>query len=82
MLRDPVAEFRGVVFDADQVEPAEYRGLSWTQVAVAMRDPASPVARTIDGAANVIAAAICTLTHGRPGGVCRSAGVTAAAGSP
>jgi len=27
MLRDPVAEFRGVVFDVDQIEPAEYRAV-------------------------------------------------------
>src|SRR5580765_3691069 len=27
MLRDPVAEFRGVVLDVDQVEPAEYRAV-------------------------------------------------------
>ena len=46
-----------------------------------MRDPSSAVAKDIDGAANVITAAICALTHGRPGGVCRSAGVRATAGS-
>jgi len=33
------------------------------------------------GAANVITAAICTLTHGQPGSVCQSSGVKAAAGS-
>jgi hypothetical protein len=65
-----------------QYVPSVLAGLNWTQVAAAMRDPASPVARAIDGAANVITAAICTLTHGQPGGVCRSAGVRAAAGSP
>ena len=64
-----------------QYVPSVLAGLSWTQVTAAMRDPASPVAKAIDGAANVIAAAICTLTHGQPGGVCRSAGVKAAAGS-
>ena len=41
----------------------------------------SPVAKDVDGAANVITAAICTLAHGQPGGVCHSAGVKAAAGS-
>jgi hypothetical protein len=46
-----------------------------------MRDPSSAVAKDIDGAANVMTAAICTLTHGQPGGVCHAAGVTAAAGS-
>ena len=64
-----------------QYDPAALAGLSWTQVAAAMHDPASPVAKDIDGAANVITAAICTLTHGQPGGVCQSAGVKAAAGS-
>jgi hypothetical protein len=65
-----------------QYDPAALAGLSWTRVAAALHDPASPVARDIDGAANVITAAICTLTHGQPGGVCQSAGVKAAAGSP
>lgn len=64
-----------------QYDPAALAGLSWTQVAAAMHDPASPVARDIDGAANVITAAICALTGGQPGGVCQSAGVRAAAGS-
>jgi Domain of unknown function (DUF929) len=64
-----------------QYDPAALAGLTWTQVAAAMRDPSSPVARDIDGAANVITAAICTLTHGQPGGVCQSAGVKSAAAS-
>jgi len=64
-----------------QYIPSALAGMSWTQVAAAMRDPSSAVARDIDGAANVITAAICTLTHGQPGGVCQSAGVKAAAGS-
>jgi Domain of unknown function (DUF929) len=64
-----------------QYTPSVLAGLSWAQVAAAMRDPSSPIARDVDGAANVITAAICTLTHGQPGGVCHSAGVKAAAGS-
>jgi hypothetical protein len=64
-----------------QYVPSALAGLSWTQVAAAMRDPSTAVARDIDGAANIITAAICTLTHGQPGGVCTSAGVKAAAGS-
>ena len=65
-----------------QYIPSALAGLSWTQVAAAMHDPSSAIADDIDGAANVITAAICTLTHGQPGGVCQSAGVKAAAGSP
>jgi len=64
-----------------QYMPSALAGMTWTQVAAAMRDPSSAVAKDIDGAANVITAAICTLTHGQPAGVCQSAGVKAAAGS-
>jgi hypothetical protein len=64
-----------------QYVPSALANLSWAQVAAAMHDPSSPVAKDIDGAANIITAAICTLTHGQPGGVCHSAGVQAAAGS-
>jgi hypothetical protein len=55
--------------------------MTWSQVAAAMQSPSSPVAQDIDGAANVITAAICKVTNGQPGAVCTSAGVTAAAAS-
>jgi Domain of unknown function (DUF929) len=64
-----------------QYLPSALAGLSWTQVAAAMRDPSSAIAKDIDGAANIITAAICTLTNGQPAGVCHSAGVQAAASS-
>jgi hypothetical protein len=64
-----------------QYLPSDLAGLSWTQVAAAMHDPTSTVAKDIDGATNVITAAICAVTHGQPAGVCHSAGVEAAAGS-
>jgi hypothetical protein len=43
-----------------------------------MRDPSSPVGKDIDGAANMITAAICRITRRN---ACTSAGVTAAGGS-
>jgi hypothetical protein len=61
-----------------QYLPADLAGLTWAQVAAAMRNPSSTLARDIDGAANKLTAAICTLTNGQPGTVCASAGVTAA----
>jgi thiol-disulfide isomerase/thioredoxin len=64
-----------------QYVPSALAGMSWTQVAAAMRDPSSTDAKDIDGAANMITAAICALTHGQPGGVCHATGVKAAAGS-
>ena len=64
-----------------QYIPSALAGMNWTQIAAAMHDPSSAVAKDIDGAAGIITAAICTLTRGQPGGVCRSAGARAAAGS-
>jgi hypothetical protein len=64
-----------------QYLPSALSGMSWSAVAAATRTPSSPVARDIDGAANVISAAICKLTNGQPASVCSSAGVAAAAGS-
>ncbi len=64
-----------------QYLPSALAGMTWSQVARAMRDPSSPVARDIDGAANMITAAICKLTHGDPAGVSGSAGVRAASAS-
>jgi hypothetical protein len=46
-----------------------------------MRDPSSPVGKDINGAANMITAAICNLTHGQPRNVCTSPGVIAASRS-
>jgi len=64
-----------------QYVPSALSGLTWAQVASAMHDPSSAVGKDINGAANMITAAICKLTHGQPAAVCNSAGVTAAAGS-
>ena len=63
-----------------QYSPEDLSGLSWAQIAADMQDPSSPVARDIDGAANTLTAAICTVDGGRPGAVCTSAAVKAAAG--
>jgi hypothetical protein len=58
-----------------QYIPSALAGLSWAQVATDMRNPSSPVGQDIDGAANMITAAICKLTHGQPASVCSSPGV-------
>ncbi len=64
-----------------QYSPEDISGLTWAQIATAMQNPSSSVAKDIDGAANRLTAAMCTLTHGQPGGVCTSAGVKAAEAS-
>jgi hypothetical protein len=43
------------------------------------RDPSTPIARAVDGEANVITAAICVADGQQPAQVCSSAGVTKAA---
>lgn len=56
-----------------QYLPSALQGMSWSQVAAAMRDPGSPVARDIDGAANIVTAAVCTLTNNQPATACTPA---------
>ena len=53
-----------------QYLPSDLAHLSWAQVAAAIRDPGSTVGKDIDGAANMITAAICKLTQGQPRNVC------------
>jgi thiol-disulfide isomerase/thioredoxin len=69
------------VIDGASFDPAILKGMTWAQVAAALKDPTSPVAKSADGAANLITAAICKLTGGKPGNVCTSAGVKTASGS-
>jgi hypothetical protein len=66
---------------ATQYVPSALAGLTWAQVGAAMHNPATAVGTDIDGAANIITAAICQLTKNQPADVCTSAGVTAAHGS-
>jgi hypothetical protein len=51
---------------------------SWSQIAGSLAHPRNPIARRIDGLANLFTAAICRVTNGRPAGVCKSRGVVAA----
>ncbi|HEU5418909.1 MAG TPA: DUF929 family protein [Streptosporangiaceae bacterium] len=69
------------VIDGASYDPAVLKGLTWAQVAAALKDPGSPVAKGVDGAANLITAAICKATGGKPGSVCTSAAVTKANGA-
>jgi hypothetical protein len=62
------------------VSPGHF-GLTWTQIAADIKNPASPVAKDIDGAANSITAAICKITNNADASVCSSAAATAGAGS-
>jgi hypothetical protein len=51
---------------------------SWSQIAGSLAHAQNPIARRIDGLANLFTAAICRVTNGHPAGVCKSRGVVAA----
>jgi Domain of unknown function (DUF929) len=59
-------------------DPAVLKGMSWSQIASALHDPSSTVAQAVNGAANVLTAAICKTTGGQPASVCTSTAVTKA----
>jgi Domain of unknown function (DUF929) len=58
--------------------PQVLQGDTQVQIAAALRDPASSIARDIDGTANLLTAAICATTGMQPTAVCSSAGVQTA----
>ena len=59
--------------------PQVLSGKDQAQIADALADPTSAIAKGVLGTANVITAAVCRLTNNTPSSVCTSSGVTAAA---
>jgi thiol-disulfide isomerase/thioredoxin len=55
--------------------------LSWSQVAAAIKNPSTTVAKDVGGAANSITAAICKITKNAPAAVCSSYAALAGEGS-
>ena len=60
--------------------PELLAGKTQAEIADALKDPASPIAKAVDGSANVYTAALCQLTNNQPGAVCTTDAVKAAAG--
>jgi hypothetical protein len=60
--------------------PDVLAGKTQAQVADALKDPSSPIAKAVDASANVYTAAICKLTNNQPTKVCSTDTITAAAG--
>jgi thiol-disulfide isomerase/thioredoxin len=58
-------------------DPAVLQGQTWAQIAAALHNPASPIAKGADGAANYITAAICRMTAGQPASVCATSTIRA-----
>ena len=50
--------------------PAAMAGKTWSQIASAIQDPSSPIAKDVVGAANYFTAAICRVTGNQPASVC------------
>jgi hypothetical protein len=71
--------FGSYVSQGASYSPDVLKGMTHAEVATAMQDPSSAVAKSVDAQANVFSAIICQATQGQPGDVCGSAGVQAAA---
>jgi hypothetical protein len=82
---DPELGFPAVAIGQDYgllgagYSPAVLEGKSPAAIAKALSDPTSPIAKGVDGEANVFTAAICAATGDKPAEVCESPAVTKAA---
>ena len=65
------------ILKAPIFDPGVLAGKSWSQVAAALKDPTSPIAQNVNGAANYITGAICKMTNNQPSNVCSSPAVQA-----
>jgi len=68
-----------VIFSGASYNPNPLQGLSRTTIAASLKDPKNPVTKLILGTSNYMSAAVCSIDGGKPGAVCTSAGVKAAA---
>ncbi len=50
--------------------PQVLQGKSWNQIATALKDPTSPIAKAVDGTANYLTATICKLTGNQRASAC------------
>jgi hypothetical protein len=76
----PALDIGGVWgFNGSGYDPGRLAHKTWSQIAGSLADPHNRIAQRVDGLANLFTAAICSATTGRPGNVCKSRGVQAAA---
>ncbi len=66
-------------FNGSGYDPGTLAHKTWSQIAGSLANPHDRIAQRADGLANLFTAAICSATKGRPGNVCKSRGVQAAA---
>jgi hypothetical protein len=53
--------------------PQVLQGKTWSQIATALKNPSSAIAKAVDGTANYMTAAICQLTGNQPASACTPA---------
>lgn len=76
----PWIDFGGkAVQSGSTVDGSLLTGKGQDQIAAALADPSSDIAKSVDGGANLISAQLCRLTANQPTDVCASPGVLAAA---
>lgn len=76
----PAVDFAGALgFGGSGYDPGALAHKTWSQIAGSLANPHNRIARQVDGLANLFTAAICRVTKSRPGNVCKSRGVRAAA---
>lgn len=68
-----------IIFSGSSYTPGVLSGLSRATIAADLSHPSSAVARLILGASNYLTAGICDVDGAKPGSVCSSSGVKAAA---
>ncbi len=68
-----------VIFQTASYTPQILQTLSRTTIAAGLKDPNDDVTKLILGTANYMSAAVCSMDGGKPGSVCTSSGVKAAA---
>ncbi|MGA2837425.1 MAG: DUF929 family protein [Acidimicrobiales bacterium] len=71
----------GMLISGASYDPQILAGLTWTDISGGLSDPTNPVTQVILSTANYMTAGICQATKGKPGNVCTSSGVQAAAKS-
>ena len=75
----PFLDLGGKYISSTQYKPDALSGKTQQEIADALKDPTTDIAKTVLPAANKLSAAICQLTSNQPAAVCTSAGVKAAA---
>ncbi len=69
----PMVDFGNkYIIDGASYSPQVLASLNWQTIAGTLNDPSTPTAKTIDGTANAMTAAVCEITHNKPGSVCNS----------